>query len=159
MQDGFSFQRSEPRHFRDQSRKQGAHDRRGEAAARDLLGRMVVPRQSYIYSARGKLNQVPRLVEEGMIFIEARHVDRDHTGEVTRPFRRGEVVVIARGNKVNALEISFVDPFLVLEDMLGQSAAKATVQDMVVLVDRLPDAFANDHGARAQVLAEDTKAP
>src|SRR5438067_13568695 len=110
MQDGFSFQRSESRHFRDQSRKQGAHNRRGEAAARDLLGGMVVPRQSYIYSPRGKLNQVSGLVEEGMIFVEPRHVDRDHTWEVTRPFRRGKVVVIARGNKVNAFEVSFVDP-------------------------------------------------
>src|SRR2546421_3842347 len=104
---------------------------------------MVVPRQSYIYSPRGKLNQVPRLVEEGMIFVEPRHVDCDHAGEVTRPFRRGEIVVIAGGNEMNAFEVSFVDPFLVLEDMLGQPATKATIQDVVVLVDRLSDAFAN----------------
>ena len=123
MQDRFCLQRSQSRHLGDEPSEQRAHDRRGETASRYFLSRMIVPRQSYIHAARGKLDEMTGLIEEGMVFIEASHVRRDDTGKVTGPFRGSEIVVITCGNDMDALEVGFVYPLFVLEDVFRQAAS------------------------------------
>src|SRR5205814_4636702 len=127
--------------------KQCAHNRSRKATASHFLGCMIIPGQSYVHAAGCKFDEMTRLVEEGVVIIEPSHVGRDNTGKVTGPFRRGEIVVITRGNDMNTLEIGFVDPLLVLEDVFGQAAAETAIQNVIAAIDRLPDAFANDHGA------------
>src|SRR5256885_15433061 len=144
VHDRFRFQRGQPRHLGDRASEQGAHNRSRKATSSHFFGSMIVPGQSYVHAARRELDEVTGLVEEGVIFIEASHVGSDNAGEITGPFRRGEVVVVTRGNDVNALKIGLVDPLLVLEDMFRQAAAETAIQNMIAAVDRLPNSLA-DH--------------
>src|SRR2546421_5127335 len=113
VHDRFRFQGSQPRHLGNQAGEQGAHNRSRKATSSHFFGSMIVPGQSYIPTARRELDEVTGFVEEGVIFIEASHVSSDNTRKVTGPFRGREVVVVTRGNDMDTLKISFVDPLLV----------------------------------------------
>src|ERR1041385_6243667 len=108
---------------------------------------MIVPRQGHIDAASGELNEMPRLVEEGVILIEPGHVRSHNTWEVAGPFRRSEVVVITGGDDVDAFQVRFVDPLLVLEDVLRQTATEAAIQNVIAPIDCLPHTFTNDNRA------------
>ena len=112
MEDRFRFQWRKVWHFGNKPSQQGTHDRCGEAAAGDFLGRMVVPWKRHIHSARRKFNQMAWLVEESVVFIEPRHVRGYNAGKITGPFRGGEVIVVTGGYDMNAFEVGLIDPLL-----------------------------------------------
>src|SRR3954468_13640405 len=119
---------------------------------------MVVPRQGDIDAASGELDKVTRLVEEGVVLIEPSHVRSDDAGKVARPFRRSEIVVVTSRDDVDTFEESFVDPFLVLKDVLRQTATEPAIQDVIATIDRLPHSFTDDDGARTKVSAQNPDA-
>ena len=114
----------------------------------------MIPGQGDIYTSRSEFDEMAWLIEERVVFIEASHVGGHNTGKVTGPFRRSEVVVITRRNDVDTLEVGFVDPLLILEDVFRQSTAETAIENMIAAIDRLPDSFANDNCARTEILAQ-----
>ena len=71
------------------------------------------------YSATwsGEFDQMSRFVKEAVVIFRPGHVDSHDTRKISRPLRCGEVVVIARGNDVDSLEIRFINPLFVLKNM------------------------------------------
>src|SRR3982074_202659 len=105
VHDRFRFQRGQPWHLGNQTGEQGAHDRSRKATSSYFFGSVIVPGQGDIHATRRKFDEMPGFVEEGVVFIGAGHVRCYNTGKVTGPFRRGEVVVVASRDYVDAFEI------------------------------------------------------
>ncbi|MEN3367877.1 MAG: hypothetical protein V7609_20 [Verrucomicrobiota bacterium] len=59
---------------------------------------------------------------------------------------------------MDAFKVSLVDPLLVLKDVFRQPATKATVQDVIPVIDRLTNALANDNCPGTEIRSEHTKA-
>jgi hypothetical protein len=79
---------------------------------------VVIPRKSYVDTASEELNQMTRFVEESAFVIELSHVDSDDSREIAGPFGPAEVKIVTSGHNVNPIKVRFVNPFLILKDVI-----------------------------------------
>src|SRR5437764_7671754 len=75
------------------------------------------------------------------------------------PFTFQIILIVARSYNVTSSDVRFVNPILIQQDVVLPAAAETAIQNVIASFERQPGAFADDHRARAQLLAQYSKAP
>lgn len=158
MEEGFGGKGGQVGAEREETGEESGDVGDGEAAAGDFLAAAAAPGDVEVVTASGKFDELARAIEKRLGIGRASEVDSDHRRKVSRPFAFEEVVVVARGDDVAAHEVGFIDPVLVLQDLVFAAATETAMENVVTAIERLAHTFANDGGAGTELLAEDTEA-
>lgn len=145
----------------------------GEAAASDFLDCAGEPCDYDVLAGRNEFDEITGTEVETLRRhdlaapgdISARRnacptskIDGNDGWEMAWPFPFHEILVVAGGDNVASAKISFINPILVVQDMVFAATTEAAIEDVVAAFESQPHAFANDESAGAELLAQDTKA-
>jgi len=137
--------------------EQAGHVGSGEAAASDFLFRAAAPGDFDILTARGEFDEVTAPRKESVGLVTLGESGGNDGGEITGPLTLEVILVVAGGDDVTAADVGAVDPIFVLQDVVFATATKAAIQDVIASFQGLASAFANDEGARAELIAENAE--
>src|SRR6267142_5939737 len=98
-----------------------------KAAAGDFLDPATHPGYFQVPAARKKFNQLSRLIKKQVGLITIGESYCDYRRKVAWPFPLHEISVVAGGYYVAPLEVGFIDPVFVLQDMIFTRAAETAV--------------------------------
>jgi hypothetical protein len=98
--------------------------------------------------------------EEEAVALGLRHVYRDDAGEITRPLRTAEIVVVTGADDMDAASVGEIDPRLEVLDLCDiRPTAEAAVQHLVAHLHRQRGGLPDDLELAAKAALSTRKLP